>query len=127
MKHRLLAGAALAAALAFVAPAAANAAGNAPHIKGWTYSKCTGTYDCVVGFYWPTDAALTYSIRVDGGNYEPVAVSVDTTLPGAAGCHPTVYPGTYNSFTCNDGLMGGQMVLRAYAGGTHNYEFGIFN
>ena len=125
MKKLLTVASAVAAAVTLAAPMTANAAPATQ--QGWVYYRCTNSYDCVMSFRAPGGGQQSYSIRVSGGVSQPVAVSLDVTVQDGANCHPTVYPdGNYRSFTCHDEQIGGQMVLRAYAGGRHDYELGVF-
>ncbi|MGW7530966.1 hypothetical protein [Amycolatopsis sp. NPDC054798] len=125
MKKLLTAASAVAAAVTLAVPLTASAAPASP--QGWVYYHCTNSYDCVLPFSAPVGGQLTYSVQVSGGVSQPVAVSLDVTVQDPGNCHPTVYPdGQYRSFTCHDEQIGGKMVLRAYAGGTHDYELGVF-
>ncbi|WP_406634933.1 hypothetical protein [Amycolatopsis sp. WGS_07] len=123
MKKLLTAASAVAAAVTLAVPMTASAA----PAQSWVYYHCNNSYDCVLPFSAPVGGELTYSVKVSGGVSQPVAVALDVTVQDNANCHPTVYPdGVYRSFTCHDEQIGGKMVLRAYAGGTHDYELGLF-
>lgn len=103
----------------------------APAVPGGKTTFCANSYDCLLDFVWPQDAAgnpmdIAFDVDANGGVEQPVAVSVDFTSNPHCGVTIGVAQPA-GSWICPvaANMGGGGYRLYVYAGDRHDYSLGV--